>query len=279
MKSTLTPIAFESSSPLYAQLHALFRSKIVNGELKPRETLPSEVELASLYGVSLITVRRALSELVLEGHIERKAGKGTTVVPRLLGLSRLLEAQGHTTSTTILAMGPVEPAVAIALSRQLGLSPDPSRRLHRIRRLRYVDGRPAALVDNYVDAELGSQLDKDKIRDASLYQIIEDSTGAAVTRIEVDMRPIVADQELAKHLHVEVGSPHHQWITTSFLPRDRPILYGIGTYSADVFKWQTTLLGMRDGVYSTQDSRWRILPSATETVDREPDQHQTAETE
>lgn len=72
-----------SSTPLYAQLRELLKGQIVDGAFVPGERIPSEDKLNGLYGVSRITIRRALQELVNEGYLVKCPGKGTYVSERL----------------------------------------------------------------------------------------------------------------------------------------------------------------------------------------------------
>ena len=68
-----------SSRPLYEQLKQMIVSDIVSGNYKHGERLPSEKNLVETYGISRITVRRALAELEAEGYIATQQGKGTFV--------------------------------------------------------------------------------------------------------------------------------------------------------------------------------------------------------
>ena len=77
----LTP---ESASPLYRQLMERLRADIAAGIYRAHSRIPSEQALCETYGVSRVTVRKALSELTREGLLERQQGKGTFVsAPRL----------------------------------------------------------------------------------------------------------------------------------------------------------------------------------------------------
>lgn len=67
------------SIPKYAQVRQSIHRQIQEGKLKPNDKLLSEDEYAKLYGVSTITVRKALSELVTDGYITRTKNKGTFV--------------------------------------------------------------------------------------------------------------------------------------------------------------------------------------------------------
>jgi GntR family transcriptional regulator len=70
--------------PLHHQVYLDLVSALDSGEWRPGDRLPPERELAQRYGCSLITVRRALSELAREQRIERTRGRGTFVLhPRL----------------------------------------------------------------------------------------------------------------------------------------------------------------------------------------------------
>lgn len=68
--------------PLYEQLRIALRERLESQALAPGERLPSEAQLCQKYGVSRITVRRAVDDLVEEGYLERRQGKGTFVAQK-----------------------------------------------------------------------------------------------------------------------------------------------------------------------------------------------------
>ena len=68
--------------PLYKQLIGELEGKIAQGIYQPGEQLMPESDMAKSFGVSLITVRKALKELVDKGLIERQQGKGTFVAKK-----------------------------------------------------------------------------------------------------------------------------------------------------------------------------------------------------
>lgn len=69
----------DSSIPMYRQIVNILHEKIVKGELKEGDKLPSEGELMKLFGVSRITLRAAVDELQEEGLVIRSRGKGTFI--------------------------------------------------------------------------------------------------------------------------------------------------------------------------------------------------------
>ena len=68
-------------SPLYQQIKGLILQSLQQGEWKPGESIPSEMELAARFRVSQGTVRKAIDELAAENLVVRGKGKGTFVVP------------------------------------------------------------------------------------------------------------------------------------------------------------------------------------------------------
>ena len=68
-----------SIQPLYKQLMDIITQQIKNGTYKPGEKIPPEPELADLYHVSRITVRRTVEELCTQGYLIKHQGKGTFV--------------------------------------------------------------------------------------------------------------------------------------------------------------------------------------------------------
>lgn len=68
------------AKPLYAQLYDILLEKLKNGEYRKNDVLPTEAEFEEMFGVSRITARRALAELVAKGLVKRQAGIGTMVI-------------------------------------------------------------------------------------------------------------------------------------------------------------------------------------------------------
>lgn len=68
-----------SPSPIYHQLEEEIKGAIQSLELVPGEMIPSEKEYTEKYGISRMTVRQAISNLVNGGYLYRQRGKGTFV--------------------------------------------------------------------------------------------------------------------------------------------------------------------------------------------------------
>ena len=77
--NTSSIIDYNSVIPLYEQVANALRADIQGGAFDATKRLPTEEELAEKYGISRITVRRAVGDLVEEGLVEKKQGKGTFI--------------------------------------------------------------------------------------------------------------------------------------------------------------------------------------------------------
>src|SRR5690625_7166445 len=66
--------------PLYIQLQEILKERIISGHYPKNTLIPSELELKEEFGVSIITVRRAVEQLAQQGYVEKRSGVGTTVL-------------------------------------------------------------------------------------------------------------------------------------------------------------------------------------------------------
>lgn len=70
-------------TPMYLKIFEDYKARIISGELKPNDRLPSETELSSNYNVSRITTKRSMEELMRAGLIYRRQGSGTFVSKKM----------------------------------------------------------------------------------------------------------------------------------------------------------------------------------------------------
>ena len=74
--------AFRNSVPKYLRIRSWLQENISNGNINPGEKLPTEEQLARLFQVNRMTVRKAIDELVSEQMVTRKPGVGTFLIKR-----------------------------------------------------------------------------------------------------------------------------------------------------------------------------------------------------
>ncbi len=139
----------DSASPLYAQMMERIRLDILRGVYPVGERIPPEHQLEERYGVSRVTVRRALQELTAAGLLERKQGKGTFVSqPRpqaeergVMGFHEACRALGRKPSVGEVRFRETEDGEEDRI--RLGLPPEAG--MLRIQRVLKADGEPVIL--------------------------------------------------------------------------------------------------------------------------------------
>ena len=138
----------QGRAPLYQQLSRALRDAISENRLTADEALPPERDLAEEFGVSRITVRKALDALVSEGLLNRRQGAGTFVAGRveksfskLSSFTEDMISRGRRPESVWLSRS--SGAVTPEESLTLGLSPGAL--VYRFNRIRYADGAPMAL--------------------------------------------------------------------------------------------------------------------------------------
>ncbi len=200
-----------SATPLYAQLTEILREKIEAGIWGPDQKIPSENELNHLYGISRMTARQVLAQLVSEGLVFRVQGKGTfvsgpkmnTTSPAYMGIREQLEAMGYSITTTVIEakVVPADLRVASALDIPEGRS------VHLIRRVRSVDGEPISLHTSYIPEILAPQINADDLVSRQLCVILEVDHGLRMSSIAETLESTLASPRDAKDLKTGRTNP------------------------------------------------------------------------
>lgn len=153
MNKNVSLLDSASLTPLYRQLSNIIRSQIESGEYSRDEKIPTEIDLSEKYGISRITVRKALEELTDEGLLVRKPGKGTFVCmdnsirtnyPRM-PFKEAVERSGRVAATKLLSYSLEIPPIKV--SHFLKLKENENAII--IKRLRLADDIPVHLETLY----------------------------------------------------------------------------------------------------------------------------------
>ena len=198
---------------LYQKVYAELR-RLIEEELDPGERLPTERELCSRFGVSRITVRRALEELARQGLVIRRRGVGTVVAQ-----TRVVNwvAVPGSLATSIGGDGSPRLVVNRLLAfERIGLLPKQAARLGRkagdaawqVVRLRLVDGEPAILDRSLIPVDLAPDLTEKEVADAaSLYGLLADRFGLTPARVDQELRVVPARSEEEYLLNLSPNAP------------------------------------------------------------------------
>lgn len=202
--------AVSSSLPRYVQIRESLRAEIAQGTFKPGQKLLSEDELASQYGVSRMTVRQALTDLIDAGIVYRRHGVGTFVSQthverdhsKLTNFFEAAEEQGITARARVLVSEVMHAKrqVAIALNLEEG---EP---VIRIKTLRFADNVPVTVHDAHIPYKLFPDLLRNNFEHLHIWTHMEDY-GYRVKRAIQKIEARDADEEIAQLLGVEIGMP------------------------------------------------------------------------
>jgi len=205
------PLDEKSPIPLYHQLTEELRENIENGDWLPHSLIPSETELCEKYGVSRGTVRQALSQLVQEGLLYRKQGRGTFVAEpkitqqlnKFYSFAQDMREKGLKPSSKVLQNEKILPDSYI--KNVLGLKE--KEMVYKIMRLRLADEEPLILETSYLVEELFPDLDREDVEKVPLYDIIIKKYRIRITRAKETFEPILVDRFEAEKLQIPLGSP------------------------------------------------------------------------
>lgn len=192
---------------LQYQLRSKLLEKIEKKFWSPGSQIPSERELCEDYGVSRITVREVLKELVQEGYLVRKQGKGTFVsLPKFVNefhssysLSQEIEREGLSSDFKILDFKRVEPFAAL---RQIfGLSAE--EQVYEITRLRLIGNEAFAWERAYTPCALMEGAGEAELQKEGLYNTIYRCSGLMAEEAEVESEAINCPPEIAAQLQLK----------------------------------------------------------------------------
>jgi GntR family transcriptional regulator len=181
MLGPLLALDQHSAQPLYAQLIDHFRRLITEGELKPGDRFPAELDLMKQYGVARITVRRAMSELVREGLLERARAKGTFVAApkierelhNLASFTERMQARGLRAGSRVVQVGVIRASERIAAALDVAEGSP----VAEIQRVRLTNDEPTALETSYLSLERCPGIEGEDFNSQSLYQVLETRYG------------------------------------------------------------------------------------------------------
>ncbi|WP_248927917.1 GntR family transcriptional regulator [Paenibacillus hamazuiensis] len=216
-----------SEKPLYFQLKQIIQEDINRGTYKAGQQLPPESELCETYGVSRITARRAISDLVEEGVLHRQQGKGTfvkeTKVKRELisvgGFSELTVESGKKPSSQILSTAIIPADERLAETFELPEG-DPLLKLHRIL---YIDNEPLFIETSHYPLRHLPDLEKHIGESPSTYDILKKKYNVKLTRSLKTLEVIFASEYEAGIFHCDRGTPLFAIEKRSYDEAGRPI--------------------------------------------------------
>jgi GntR family transcriptional regulator len=231
------------AGPLYLQLQRRIADAIGSGRLRPGDSLPPERDLATMTGLSRVTVRKAVQALVGQGALVQKRGSGTFVAAKVERLEQALSLltsftedmarRGKTVESIWLARGIHAPAPEEVMA--LGLrGGDKVARLERVRRS---DGVPLAIERASLSAAI---LPNPEAVETSLYAVLQARGFRPVRAVQRISAANLGPKDAAL-LGVPVGAAGLQIERIGYLPSGRVVEFTRSIYRGDAYDFAVEL--------------------------------------
>lgn len=201
--------------PKYERAYREMLRRIKQGQYPVGGRVPTEVELASQFSVSRVTIRRALDLLVQDGYVESRQGSGYRVVTLspasdtcLTSFTDAMLRAGREPRSRFLSLDHFARGAA-----ELSDIPEElnTQRLTRVVRLRLVDDEPKMLVQTYVPSDLLARAIPADFPetgpDQSILRILGRRFGLSWSAACEDISPVLADAQSAALFGIAPGDP------------------------------------------------------------------------
>jgi GntR family transcriptional regulator len=216
--------------PKYHRVKETVLDRVADGTWPPGTPIPSEPELCEEFGVSRITIRKAIGDLVYQGKLRTVQGKGTFVVTpklqerfvqRAFGIYEDMERRGLRLTTTMLRQE-VIPAPADVAAR---LEVPRAGPVHILERVRSVEGEKLLVSTTYIPEVLCPGLVSDDLCSSSLYRLLREKYHLKIGWGERSMEAVAAGPWEARLLEIALASPLLLLDTVTYLPDGQPLEY------------------------------------------------------
>jgi GntR family transcriptional regulator len=231
--------------PLYAQVEDVLVARISSGALPTGTQLPSEEELIREFDVSRTTIRTTIQNLVRQGLVEIRRGRGTFVaspkivqeLTELTGFVEDMKVLGRIPTARVLSreLVPADPSVAEKLTIPPGTT------VVQIRRVRLSDGLPLSFDETYLPEDLGRRVMTDDLAKEPIFTLLEERYDTPLVEAEYVLEAATADPAVAAALEISIGSPIFLIERTSYTSGHRPVDYEKLHYRGDHIRFKTRL--------------------------------------
>lgn len=231
------------SGPLYLQLRRRIAEAIASGRLQPGDSLPSERDLATMTGLSRVTVRKGVEALVASGQLVQRRGSGTFVAPKVERLEQALSLltsftedmarRGRSVESRWIARALDAPAPEEVMALGLGAGD----RVARLERVRSSDGVPLAIERASLPAAI---LPHPEAVEASLYAVLA-ASGMRPTRAVQRISAANLSARDAALLQVPEGAAGLKIERVSYLPSGKVVEFTRSLYRGDAYDFAVEL--------------------------------------
>lgn len=231
------------SVPLYVRVREHLRNMLL--DLKLGEVIPAEPVLCKRFRVSRITLRKAIDELVSDGLLIRRQGRGTfRAAPKLIhelnsitSWTEQIKQLGYTPRTAERSIEELKAPRPIAAMLEIPANQS----VMVMRRLRLADGEPITQMVNYLTSNLIPGFADAMHNSESLYQVLADRYGlVASDAIDTVTSRAATDME-SERLGLEPWAPVLAVTRTAYLEGGKPFEVSVAISRADRFEYRVKL--------------------------------------
>ncbi|MDS0526278.1 GntR family transcriptional regulator [Clostridium sp. SHJSY1] len=229
----------------YEEIALDIQHKINNGEYLPNDQLPLEKEMCVQYGVSRITIKKAMDKLVMSGSVVKRRGSGTFVKDvdynEISDVSTSSQFTGFSGTFTnkevfskIIEFQVVNPTEEIA--NKLKMEKDEF--VYYICRARYADGLPYVVEYTYMPIDVIPGLKRDIVKE-SIYKYIEENLKLKIKSAHRTVRAILPSKLEQEYLEVKDNFPILEVEQIAFLDNGQPFEYSKSHHRSDRFEFKS----------------------------------------
>ncbi len=238
-----------SYEPAYAQLANILRQSIAAGILRSGDQLPSEAQLCERYGVSPMTVRRAINALVDQGIVVAEQGRGTFVKPIAMseatfGLKNLQDLLNDPEHTTVHVLEASIVRADERIARKLEISV--GQRTIYIRRILRTDNLPSLYHREYLVYDPTRPIVEAELEVTALQRLFSGTGETILKHGEISLEATLLDEEEARLLQVEQPKAAFCFEHLFYDFDGKPISWGWFIGRNDLLRF-TTQVGLLEG--------------------------------
>jgi DNA-binding GntR family transcriptional regulator len=239
-----TVIRSDYPEPLWMQAADLIQGQIDEGSLKAGSRLPPERELCQRLGISRVTLRKALSQLVAAGALNASHGRGWYVAEKAARREWPNTLESFTETAARMGLQPqsgvlTAEVVPASFDEAEELMIAPGTDLFRLERIRMLNQVPIALDLTRMGLSVLPGIDKTDFSTGSLYRTLAEA-GIEPQRADSTMEAREASAAEARHLRIEEGKPLLVMYQLAFDAADRPLFASTIKYAGERYRLRTS---------------------------------------
>lgn len=234
----------ENHKPIYLLVSEELADLIESGKLKAGDKLPSESQVCQQYGISRMTVRQAIGELINQGIVESIRGKGTFVTKaqstqkNLRSFTETIRCKGAIPTTKVLEFSTVTSLTAI--NNKLGLGKDD--KCYKLKRLRFADNEAVALETAYIPVKYCVDLDKYDLS-GSLYSILEKKYNYKIAKTNSMIEANISSTPMNRLFERAKAFPMLKVTSVVYTNTGENLFYEEAYYDSKSYKYQVDITG------------------------------------